>query len=408
MTIRGSDLRLAREEAKISVRRVALLANLSPGHLSRVEAGDRAVTPAVLQAYEAALSGGVAATPTSSESPGGAPIVEDMRRRRLLGRIAAASMGAAVTPPLTALLAGLPTPTLPNHVGASDVIALEHTSDWLTDLDLRYGGGLASEVASGSLRWGVGLLKKSMKDVTEGRLYAAVASLADRVGWAHYDMGNLGPAEHLFNLALNTAAQGSDPDLRAHIMLNLSTLVYDNDERTAAVDILRMGLGDERITAIERANLHIVCGRHLGGTGEREAALRHIGMGEEALAKIGTDQAAPWAKRVTASPGHFDSALGLALFATGEDVKARDRFTSALAALGHGRRRTALRCRTRLAVLDLRDGDLDKGTMEARQALEAAASVHSVRVRADLKMVELQARQRGLTDLAHDLAVAAA
>ncbi|MGW5381765.1 helix-turn-helix domain-containing protein [Nocardia sp. NPDC003963] len=51
----GRTLRTARQSAGISLREVSRLTHYSPSYLSRVESGQRAVTPEVLSAYEAAL-----------------------------------------------------------------------------------------------------------------------------------------------------------------------------------------------------------------------------------------------------------------------------------------------------------------------------------------------------------------
>jgi tetratricopeptide (TPR) repeat protein len=292
---------------------------------------------------------------------------------------------------------------MPRFVGASEAAAVEQAVDLYTSLDLQYGGGLAGEIARGSLAWATRLFNQEMTDATRQRLRAAVAALADRVAWSNYDMGNFEIAGRLFTLALNTAARSDDRDLRAHILLNLSTQTYDLGNGPDAVEMLHLALGDDRVSSVERANLHSVCARHCGGIGDRQGALRQIGMAEAALGEVDDTEPARWARRVTAEPGHADSALGLALFATGDDARAIERFNAALAGLGPGRVRTALRCRTRLAVLYMRDGSLDAGEAEARHAMAAAGQVRSKRVDDDMNMMVTAAETYGLRQLAHDL-----
>src|SRR5690606_27124943 len=52
----GPTLRSVRESVRVPLRRVARLAGMSHGHLSKVERGEhgRPVTPAILNAYEKA------------------------------------------------------------------------------------------------------------------------------------------------------------------------------------------------------------------------------------------------------------------------------------------------------------------------------------------------------------------
>ncbi len=400
--IRGRDLRAARREAGLSQGHVAAMSGKSTSHISRIESGEREVTPAIINAYEKALNRKIAAT----SDPASGVTVESVRRRNAIAAIASAFVGAATLEPLAHLLNGLPAPTLPNHVGPTEVAAVEDATDFYTALDLQYGGGLASEIARGSLRWATGLLGKQMTDDTRQGLFSAVASLADRVAWSHYDMGSHGPANRLFLMALDTAAKGDDRNLRGHIMLNYSTQVFDLGHHDDAVEVLRLALGDDRISFTEKANLHAVCARHCGGIDSeqsRQSAQRHLGMAEDALARADTGDAARWARRVTASPGHFDSALGLALFAIGDNDKARDRFTQALSVLGPGRVRTALRCRTRLAVIHMREGATTEAETVARQAMDDARTVRSARVSEDLRMLAASAHEYGLTNLASDL-----
>lgn len=412
MSVSGADLRAARIAAGLSQRAVADASGLSQTHLSRVESGEREVTPSTLQAYRQACGIDIAASPRieNAASPAG-PVsltVDDVRRRNILGLVAAASVGAAATEPLTHLLEAAPAAELPTRVGVPEVAAVEQIADFATAQDLQYGGGLAADIARGPLRWATGLLGRTMSAGTADRLRAAVGSLADRVGWSYYDIGRHQAATDLFTLALDTAAPGADRNLRAHILLNLSTLSFDVGHGPDAVEILRLGLGDERISAAERANLHAVCARHCGGLGERQAGLRHLGLAQEALARADHGEAAQWARRVTAEPGHFDSALGLAAFALGEQQEAISRFTAAIDALGPGRHRTVLRCRTRLAVLYLGAGATSDGEAQARQALADAATVRSTRVLEDLRLVEGSARSHGLTGLADEVAATVA
>jgi hypothetical protein len=169
---------------------------------------------------------------------------------------------------------------------------------------------MASAMATSTLRWATGLLTARMVPAVAERLSSAVGLLADRLGWALYDAGHSAKASDLLSFALDTAARGADRDLRAHIMLDLSTVVTDGGSARDGVEILRLALGDERISAAERANLHAVCARHCGTAGDRQTGLRHVGLAEEALGRTDTASAPEWARRITVSKGHHDSALG--------------------------------------------------------------------------------------------------
>ena len=326
----------------------------------------------------------------------------EVHRRTFLAGVAAASVGAAAPEPLARLLDGLGT-DLPRRVGMSDVEAVEAAADAYMGFDLARSGELAATIARSSLRWSTQLLTREMTEPTRERLCSAVALLADRLGWSIFDSGVGGHAGRMLTFALNHAAHGTDRNLRAHIMLDLSTVVTDAGRPGDGVDIVRAALGDERISAAERANLHAVCARHCASAGQQDSGLRHVALAEETLHHNDTAIGPGWARQITYGPGHHDSALGLALFALGDTDGARRRLTAALAALDSGRTRTGLRCRIRLAALSLRDGENNAGEAEGYRVIEDAAGVTSARVRKDLQMLRSHAARYGSPGLAADL-----
>ncbi len=397
---------MSRLSRGVSLDGLAKSTGMSKGHLSRVERGQREVTPAVVRSYQEALGVVVAAThcvaATNTES--GLPSnMEDMKRRSLLGIIAAASVGAAAMEPLSRLLDGFEGRGL-SRVGIAEVQAIEAAADLYTRMDLAHGGGMAVAMARGSLEWGLDLLDKPMNQPIRERLSSAIGLLADRFGWAIYDAGDMSTATKVLALALDNSARGADRDLRAHVMLDLSTVTTDSGRPADGVEILRMALGDERVSSVERANLHAVAARHCAAAHDRRAGLRHVELAEEALSRPQQAAAPEWARRITVSPGHHDSALGLALFALDEDRRAHERLSSALARLDTGRTRTGLRCRTRLAILNMRAGDREGGERESRRAVQDAMGVRSRRVSSDLATMVECARTHGMGELADELA----
>ncbi len=401
--VTGEDLRKAREAKGVSLGKLAAELKRDKGHLSRVERGDaREVTPALVRDYERALGVTVAATVGSSSDAPRPATVGEVRRRLLLGKIAVAAVGAAAPEPVTRLLDGLEA-ELPDQVGVSEVEAVEAAADLYMRMDLAHGGGMAAAVARSSLRWASRLVDRDMTEAIRERLSSGIGLLADRLGWALYDVGDTSNASELLTFALDSSARGPDRDLRAHIMLDLSTVMTDAGHPFDGVEVLRLALGDERISSAERANLHAVCARHCATAGQREAGLRHVALAEEALTKSEPALAPEWAHHITVSKGHHDSALGLALFSLGEETRAEERLAAALKALDSGRTRTGLRCRTRLAVLHMRHEARDKGEAEARRAVADAAGVRSARIATDLRMMIDSAREYGMKDLALEL-----
>lgn len=296
--VSGQDLRAARQSAKVSLDALAEQIGMSKGHLSRVERGQREVTPALLRSYQQALGVHVAATNTESFLP---DIMEDMKRRSVLGIIAAASVGSASLEPLARLLDGLDGKDLAS-VGVAEAQAVEAAADLYTRMDLAHGGSMAAAMARGSLSWAIELLDRPMTPPVRERLSSAIGLLADRLGWAIYDAGDTAKAGRVLTLALDNAARGTDRDLGAHVMLDLSTVVTDAGRPSEGVEILRLALGDERISSAERANLHAVAARHCAAAHDRPAGLRHVDLAEEALTRAQPASSPGWARRITVSP----------------------------------------------------------------------------------------------------------
>lgn len=358
-----------------------------------------------MHAYELTLGIPVAATTKGSDKAALPGSVDDVKRRALLGSIAAASIGTAAVEPLSRLLDTATSP--PTRVGLGDVEAVEHATKLYMSMDLARHGDMAAAMAKGALEWATGLLRGRMDDTTRERLCSATGLLADRLGWATFDSDSPPRAVNLLTFALDVAARGPDRDLRAHIMLDLSTVLAHMGQPAEGVEVLRMALGDERISSSETANLHAVAARHCAAAGDRNGGLRHVTLAEAALERGMPAIAPDWARRYTLSPGHHDSVLGLALFALGDDERARQRLTAAVSRLDPGRTRTGLRCLIRLAALDMRAGDRDSGEKRALQAIQTAAGVRSRRVSEDLAMLADHAERYGMRDLARELTMAA-
>jgi hypothetical protein len=327
--------------------------------------------------------------------------VEDMRRRSLLGLMAAASVGAAAPEPLSRALTEADAP-VPDRVGLDEVLAVEAAAEAFMRMDLAHGG-MPVALAQRTLNWASALLTSQVRDPLRARLESAIGLLGDRYGWALYDRGDSAGARRVLIGALNHAARGSDRDLRAHVLLDLSSVTVDAGDPPGGVEVIRLALGDLRVSSAEQANCHAVCARHCGTAGDRRAGLRHVAEAESVVTPNDPGDPPDWAQRIPYAPGHLDSALGLALWQLGEDDRAEKCLTSAVARLDADRTRTGLRCRTRLAALYLRHGDPAGGERETHRALAGAVGVRSRRVAADLRMVAGEAARTGQHALADDV-----
>jgi transcriptional regulator with XRE-family HTH domain len=387
----------------VPLRRIARTAGMSHGHLSKVERGEhgRPVTPAILAAYERVTGVRLAeAAATIAQRrdrdtgrrgttwrPGQ---LTDMRRRAYNAAIGAIAIGGHLGEPVSRLIDSTGRPVTPTPPDDEDVAQLEHLVTVLTDLDLRHGGGLVSQISKALLRWAVVMHDAAhVPGPVQARLAAAVSALAARAGWAAFDVAAHEAARSLFRLALHTAARAGDPNLRAHILADVAAqhnqLGYHHD----ALDVVRLGEGDERIAPPVRMLLQGVKSRIYAALGDIDQTRRQIDHAETIYAEHG-QQTAPepgWVATLL-HPGHLHAATGHAMATlaghTGTDTHAQDarrRLTTAVQELDpatHTRARTL--AATHLATLQLTTDDPEQGTHTARVALQYATRVRSARV----------------------------
>jgi hypothetical protein len=343
-----------REEAGVSLREMAFATERDRGHLSRVERGVREATPALVAAYQAALTRGT---------------VEYMRRRSIL-------VGGAALPVL-ALTGG----EIPSLVGAPEVAAIRALA---LDLDLGHPFGL--DVAEAGLHRAAQMLHARVSPSVVADLHEAVALLADRVGWGLHEAGR--DAASALTFAYRTADKGGDRSLGAHALLDLSVHTTNTPEALATLEHALAGL----VRGAERANLHAVAARRAAGY-DAKLAGEHLAR---AMDTEPTPDGGIWAEQITVSPGHLDAIIGFACYATDHPDTAV-RLNRAITEMAPNRQRTRARCHTRLAGLAVENGD---ETAAYAHLAKALASRRSVMVAGDLRTFAKRAHAAGRVELA--------
>ena len=411
-----AHLRDARCRASVSQAVVARYAGVSVGHISRVERGERPATPAVIRGYEQALGNCLVSLPARTD--GDTLMVnrigedaDDMKRRAFTAAIAAIAAGGPLTDPITRSLAALGDTAIPAHVGTADVIQVEQAEQMFTTWDLRFGGGLATEMAKTQLRWATSLLDAQMNQTTRRQLHAAVGSLAERAAWSAFDSGRQDAARTLFKLAIHAASEADDANLSAHILSDIATQHLYLGHPDEAIRLLRLAEGDERISPAVRFVLHEVKARAFGTLGDAVNCSRYIGLAEHAYAGVAPETTPEWMSKFLCD-AHVYSVTGQAAYAlsraTGTfSLDAHQRLSAAIAGFGDGRARAIALCATRLATLHMDAGHTTDGTAAARTALRAVPGLRSARITRDLADVRAAARQHPDTDaLSHDINLA--
>jgi transcriptional regulator with XRE-family HTH domain len=409
-TFDGPTLRAVRESLGVPLRRIARMAGMSHGHLSKVERGEygRPVTPAIISAYErvsgVSLREAAAALAEQDQTklgqrrrkvrvwqPGEMP---DMRRNNYNAAICALSVGGNLGEPYGRLLDSTGRPLIPAPPDEIDITQLEHLTDLVTGLDLRYGGGLVSQFAKALLRWAAPMLDLVGTPIPDSpRLHRAMAALTLRTAWATFDSAAHEAARSLFRMAIYTAFRGGDANLRVHTMAEAAAqhnaVGYPDD----ALAIIRVAEGDERATPAVRIVLHGVKARAYATLGETDACTRSIDAIEATHASLEADRPG-WVGTLT-SPAQVDAAIGHAFATlavkTGDQAaaaQAHQRLTQAVYAFDttiHTRAHAL--CTAQLAVLHLAGERLDEAAAWGRLALLAAAGIRSARLNHELARI---------------------
>lgn len=375
----GPTLRAVRENMGVPLRRIARMAGMSHGHLSKVERGEhgRPVTPAILRAYEKVT--GVNLTEAAANvaerrdrdtgrgkkdwKPGQ---LTDMRRRAYNAAIGAIAIGGHLGEPVLRLLDSTGRAVTPAPPDELDIGQLQQQSDLLTAMDMRCGGGLVSQLAKAVLRWAHPMLDAyGVSEEENRRLHSVIGTIAHRAAWAAFDVLAHEAARSLFRLALYTASLGEDHNLRVHVLADVAAQHNALGYRRDALDIIRLGEGDERIAPAVRVVLHGVKARTHGCLREADDCRKQIEAAEEVFTLASTDEPG-WVGRL-ANPARLYAITGQAMADLAERTGEKGDREEAIQRLGKAvevldstnHARANVLCLARLTTLVVVNGDLN-------------------------------------------------
>ena len=390
--ITGAMLRELRLRHELGLRAIAQRAGakvrLSDGHLSRVERGQRPVTPAVIATYERAL--GVRIHPDTITTLI-APHEPDHADQQAFHHTIAA-LAAGNGPALGALGSGhdhqLHEATLtrvPARVTDADITHLEHAALTVRRLDLRHGGTLAAQMGAHLLRWALPLCHTGMDDQTGTRLHTAIATLAAATAWAAHDSHEPATARTLFTIAVHAAAYADHPDLRAHILTDIAACNNHAGHPGDALHALRLADGDERVHPTVQAILHGVRARTYATLGEAERCHREITRAEQLAVTVDPHHVPEWLDgwhptHLTAGTGHAHADLARQTGDPAHLDQAHQLLILAAEHLTGVRPRAAALCLTHLAHTHHTSGDHDQAAKLTTQAEHLATHLRSNRL----------------------------
>lgn len=396
----GARLRAARIEAGLGLDTLARITGLSKSHLSRVERGIRPVTPAMALAYQRALGWSLPpAAVTWNQSLGPAHDNNDeaeMRRRTLLCGFVAATTGIASHTPVADTLADVVSLTsTPAGIGEADADELEQAALSLTTRDLRGGGHAVIAEGRSLLEWGITLTEQARSAPLRQRFAAAAGYLADRTGWAAFDLGYHDQARKLFGIGIRLADEADDHNLTAQILSDMAGHAVFRGKPSEALDCAALALTSSRVTGQLKAALLGVTAEAYGQLGDLRQALHYIDQACEHADNATAPEVGPAWLPAFRGPQTLMASTGFAAylaFGHGQDRSAAtvalDHLATAAASLGSGRGRSVALCRLRQATITCLAGDTDEGLTLADEAVHGIPLARSTRIRRELRTLQ--------------------
>ena len=392
----GDAVRLLRAaHGRMSLRELARRAHVDPGHLSRVESGQRPPTLELAAALDDVLAAG-------GELSRSAAARGDYRAGPLAGELWTRADSEALA---SDLLAGPPTAanalalahewlvTEPpqvyqlgagRRIGGGVVDQVERRAQQLRQLDDHIGGGDSHQLVAGELDATVGLLREASYTEPVGRrLLAAVGELCQLVGWVTSDAGQHAAAARVYLAGVRASHAGGDVAGAAN---NLSCLAYQvanvGDARQAVTLARTAAVGASGAPATVRALLWERVAWAHAKTGEGRSAERALGAVEDAYAQ--RDPAADPAWVYWLDETEMQVMAGRCWTELGRPLRAVPAIEHATSNYAADRARESALYLTWLAAAYLLAHEVDQAAETATRALDLSRQVSSARSAARL------------------------
>ncbi|QSB04887.1 helix-turn-helix domain-containing protein [Natronoglycomyces albus] len=396
MDDRGSRLRAARREAGIGLDTMARRTGLSKGHLSRIETGQRVATPSVLLAYRQVCPD--LEIPTNWD---------DVNRRKLVSSGLIAMVGATLPKSVDTSALG----EVPRSVSEADIRDLEIAISSWTNQELSGGGRTVLAAGTALLNWATSLVQTTRTEAARTQLLSLAAYMADRCGWATFNVGLHDHATAFFQQGLSLATEAGDPHVTAQLLSDMAGhAVYRRRpaEALACVEAAR----DLEVVPTLRAALYAVRAEAYGVLGEQSLVERWTERAVAEATESRPDLPHPTWLPSFRGPESLDASIGFAHYLTylrsgGTDAanNALEHMTRAAHAGAPYRSRSTALSALRAAVIQmsLDNADLEAGFDLAWSTCNELPDARSVRIGRELKSLDEASSQAGHHDGVHEL-----
>ena len=256
------------------------------------------------------------------------------------------------------------------QVSAALVEEVERLVSIRRKMDDEHGGGPLLEMLHSDLRFVADLLKNgTYTDHVGRRLHAVAGELARLAGWTAFDSGRHAAAQQYYLAALRAAAATGDRALGVNVVGFMGLQAYWTGRTSDAIQLMDVAVAEAKAApAVVQAMACSRAGLASAKAGNAQAARAALNDASRQLACATDGDAPSWAY-------WFDETVitrtaGWALFDLGDYSGATRELTTAVQALGAAYPRDRAIDLGRLAMAQLRTGNLEAGCESGRQAVD--------------------------------------
>jgi hypothetical protein len=333
------------------------------------------------------------------------PVVDDTTIARELIKLTGTAVLAAPGPTPDFLTGLHVSGTMPDRVGMDDVRHIDQTTSLFESWDFAFGGGLSRHAVIGQLQWCAQLHQRaSTTPRVRTALQTAISRLAEVAGWMSFDAADTRTAHRCWLLGLHMAAHAGDDLAQTNILMDMARATYTQRPQEA---ISLMGLAQStltRATPTVRVAVHVVTARAYGALGAEAECMRQIDTARTLFADRRPDQEPPWLGyydegQLSGDCGHALVPLAHKGTRSGEAIGL---LRAAVRAHGPDAARSAALSRAKLVHLLIDRDDAQEAADEAGALLQAAPTIRSARLVADLRALAHRTSGRADTTALHE------
>jgi len=275
----------------------------------------------------------------------------------------------------------------PAKVSEADIEQIRTVTEAFRSLDNTHGGTAGREAAFAQLRWSAQLLHADCPERLRDALFTAVAHFGAVTSYMAFDAYAHDDARRAYHFSLQCAEHARNWRLRALILNQLSRqATWCGHPLDALGYVDRALLGQDRLSATERASLRAQQARALAKLGRVQETLTSVGLADDEFTRADPANAPSWMSFYDSAQHHTITRQALYdLPLAGHKTQAPQRLAYAVAHHAKPYARSRAMTQTKLASLLMATGDPRQAAALGHQALDAATAISSRRAADDLR-----------------------